>query len=254
MKGLRPSFSSLFLPVIGLALLSGLAPLPVRAQTSAPDTNAPAATNPAAATTPADTSTPPAPADAPMPAMAPLAPSVTPSQAQSPAQEEIKDIRPPFYFIHSLLWLWIPLAVLALVGLLFLVWHLFKPHRQLSAKTAYELTLEKLEQARALLREDNPMPYAVLVSETIRTYLGQRFRTPSTRRTTEEFLRLMETREGAPLADHRDLLRHFLQACDLVKFARYQPTLAELEEVQQRAVGFVTATKPQAGVPQGVAA
>ena len=67
------------------------------------------------------------------------------------------------------------------------------------------------------------MPYAVLVSETIRTYLGQRFQTPSTRRTTEEFLRQMEADPATPLAEHRDLLRDFLQSCDLVKFARYQP-------------------------------
>jgi hypothetical protein len=88
------------------------------------------------------------------------------------------------------------------------------------------------------------MPYAVLVSEAIRTYLGQRFQTPSTRRTTEEFLRQMENDTNTPLADHRDLLRHFLQSCDLVKFARYQPTLQELEQVQDRAYSFVTATKP----------
>jgi hypothetical protein len=104
--------------------------------------------------------------------------------------------------------------------------------------------MEKLEKARALLREEEPMPYAVFVSETIRSYLGQRFQSPSTRRTTEEFLRQMETDRATPLAEHRDLLRGFLQSCDLVKFARYQPTLTELKQVQQNATRFVTATKP----------
>ena len=102
-----------------------------------------------------------------------------------------------------------------------------------------------------MLREDYPMPYAVFVSETIRGYLGQRFETPSTRRTTDEFLRLMEKNPNTPLAEHRDLLRHFLQSCDLVKFARYQPTLEELEAVQQRAWNFVTATKPQSAPQNG---
>jgi len=139
--------------------------------------------------------------------------------------------------------LWIALAasVLALLVLLCL-W--LRPHRLISPKSAYELALEKLEKARALIREDDPMPYAVLVSETIRSYLGQRFQAPSTRRTTEEFLRQMEADRTTPLAGHRDLLRDFLQSCDLVKFARYQPTLTELEQVQQRATTFVTATKP----------
>ena len=164
--------------------------------------------------------------------------------AQAPPADNLYDIRPPFFFLHSWLWLWIALDVAAAVALLVLVWFWLKPQRLLSPKSAYELALEKLEKARALLREDNPMPYAILVSETIRSYLGQRFQAPSTRRTTEEFLRQMEADRATPLAEHRDLLRDFLQSCDLVKFARYQPTLTELEQVQQRATTFVTATKP----------
>jgi len=164
--------------------------------------------------------------------------------AQAPPADDLYDIRPPFFFLHSWLWLWIALDVAAAVALLVLVWLWLRPHRLLSPKSAYELALEKLEKARALLREDNPMPYAILVSETIRSYLGQRFQAPSTRRTTEEFLRQMEADRATPLAEHRDLLRDFLQSCDLVKFARYQPTLTELEQVQQRATTFVTATKP----------
>jgi hypothetical protein len=164
-------------------------------------------------------------------------------QASSPA-DQLEDIRPPYFYLHSWLWLWIAIAVFSAIALLILLWFLFRPRHLLSPKSAYELALEKLEKARALLREDNPMPYAVLVSETIRSYLGQRFQAPSTRRTTEEFLRQMEADGTTPLAEHRDLLRHFLQSCDLVKFARYQPTLTELEEVQQRATSFVRATKP----------
>jgi hypothetical protein len=161
-----------------------------------------------------------------------------------PAEDQLEDIRPPFFYLHSWLWLWIMLGVVAAVALLVLLWFWLRPHHVLSPKSAYELALEKLEKARALLREDNPMPYAVLVSETIRSYLGQRFQAPSTRRTTEEFLRQMEADRTTPLAEHRDLLRDFLQSCDLVKFARYQPTLTELKRVQQRATTFVMATKP----------
>ena len=143
-----------------------------------------------------------------------------------------------------LLWLLLALIVLRnpLAAIILAIWW---PRRQLSAKSAYELALEKLERARGLIREDKPMPYAVAVSETVRTYLGQRFNAPSTRRTTEEFLRLMQADRATPLAEHSDLLREFLQSCDLVKFARYQPRLAELEHVQKRARDFVLATKPQ---------
>jgi hypothetical protein len=159
--------------------------------------------------------------------------------------DDLQDIRPPYLFFG---WvgpaLWLLLALIALLILIAIVLAIWWPRRQLSAKSAYELALEKLERVRPLIREDKPMPYAVAVSETIRTYLGQRFHAPSTRRTTEEFLRLMQADRATPLADHRDLLRDFLQSCDLVKFARYQPRLAELEHVQQRARDFVLATKP----------
>jgi hypothetical protein len=164
----------------------------------------------------------------------------------SGASDDIDDIRPPYLFFgwaQPALWLLLTIVVLLiLIAILLAIWW---PRRQLSAKSAYELALEKLEKARALIREDKPMPYAIAVSETIRTYLGQRFESPSTRRTTEEFLRLMETDRATPLAQHRELLRDFLQSCDLLKFARYQPHLAELEQVQQRAREFVLATRPE---------
>jgi hypothetical protein len=170
-----------------------------------------------------------------------------PGQTTSPA-DQLYDIRPPFFYLQSWFWFWIVLGMISAVALLVLAWFWFRPHRLLSPKSAYELALEKLEKARALLREDDPMPYAVLVSEAIRSYLGQRFQASSTRRTTEEFLRQMEADRNTPLAEHRDLLRDFLQSCDMVKFARYQPTLTELEQVQQHATSFVIATKP---VPAG---
>jgi hypothetical protein len=182
------------------------------------------------------------------PAINPLAGIAGASSANGKA-DDIQDIRPPFFYLRPLIWLWVLLGVLVLAALAVLLWYLLKPLRERRAQTAYELALEKLERARALLSEENAEPYAVLVSETVRTYLGQRFHTPSTRRTTEEFLRQMQTDAHTPLAAHADLLRGFLEACDLVKFAHYQPGRDELEQVQQRAVSFVTATRPLEGVP-----
>lgn len=170
---------------------------------------------------------------------------VNPPTPSNPGQDEIADIRPPLFFLMAW-WPWILLAlgVLAFLGLAWLIWKWAARRGAMNPKTAYELALEKLEKARALMREEDPAPYAVAVSETIRTYLGQRFHSPSDRRTTEEFLRQMQQDTATPLAEHAELLGAFLRACDLVKFARYQPTLSELEEVQQRAVNFITATKP----------
>ena len=216
--------------ILFLGVLIAALPLAAQAQTNAPAEEAPvsAATN--------------------APAFISATPQVIPSQGAGQGlpqqQEDIEDIRPPFFFLHSWFWLWVALAVLAIVALGVFFLSKFLDKTAISPKTAYEMALEKLEKARALLREENPEPYAVAVSETIRTYLGQRFQTPSSRRTTEEFLRQMESDSTTPLAAHHELLREFLQSCDMVKFARYQPTLSELEQVQQRALTFVTATKP----------
>jgi hypothetical protein len=182
------------------------------------------------------------------PAMNPL-PGLAGAGGASGKPDDIYDIRPPFFYLKPLTWLWVLLGVLSALSLAVLLWFWLKPLQERRAKTAYDLALEKLERARALLDEENAEPYAVLVSETVRTYLGQRFHTPSTRRTTEEFLRQMQADSGTPLSAHADLLRGFLEACDLVKFAHYQPGRAELEQVQQRAVSFVTATRPVEGVP-----
>ena len=237
--------------------------------TMAPDTNSdlpPPAPAPNAATTTPSTdasmpstpvmSTPPAPdASAPTPGApaSSAAPNPLSSLAPGPAagangkQDDIYDVRPPYFYLKSWTWLWITLAVLALIALAVALWIWLAPTRARRAKSAYELALEKLEKARTMLNEKDPEPYAVFISETIRTYLGQRFHAPSTRRTTEEFLRQMQADTTTPLAAHRDLLRGFLESCDLVKFAHYEPGREELEQVQQRAVSFVTATRPLEG-------
>jgi hypothetical protein len=189
-------------------------------------------------------------ASVPAPAMNPLPGLSGASPAANSQPDDIYDIRPPYFYLKPLTWLWILLGVLAAIALAVGLWFWLAPLRTRRTKTAYEQALERLEKARGMLNEADPEPYAVFVSETIRTYLGQRFQTPSTRRTTEEFLRQMQADAGTPLlAAHRDLLRAFLEACDLVKFAHYQPGRDELEQVQQRAVSFVTATRPVEGAP-----
>jgi len=220
-----------------LGFLLSVAPLLSHAQTNTPDNSTTAPAAPAATNAPDLAPAPPA-------AAAPLSGQIVSPDGTASPPAEIEDIRPPFFYLHSWFWLWVALGIVSALALLVLLWFWFKPEKWLSPKSAYDLTLEKLEKARALLNVENPMPYAVFISETIRSYLSQRFRTPSTHRTTEEFLRLMETDQGTPLSAYRDLLRDFLRACDLVKFGRYQPDLSELEQVQQRAFTFVTATKP----------
>ena len=50
-------------------------------------------------------------------------------------------------------WLWVLLGAIAVIALAVVLWIWLKPMRILRPKSAYELALEKLEKARALLNE-----------------------------------------------------------------------------------------------------
>ena len=65
-------------------------------------------------------------------------------------------------------------------------------------------------------------PFYVELSDIVRNYLEGRFSLHAPDRTTEEFLR--EAADTSLLSpEHQQLTRSFLEQCDLVKFARFEP-------------------------------
>ena len=106
----------------------------------------------------------------------------------------------------------------------------------------HERARQKLQQALQFLYE--PVPFTVLVSDTIRLYLEERFTFRAPERTTEEFLH--ELQNSSHLTpDQKQTLGEFLSRCDLVKFARYEPTEMELRDLHAAAVRLVDETEPQ---------
>jgi hypothetical protein len=92
--------------------------------------------------------------------------------------------------------------------------------------------------------------YHTLVSDTIRRYLELRFQLRAPRQTTAEFLEAM--RQSPHLnADQRELLRGFLERCDLAKFARAEYSVPDCQATGAMAQSFVEQTKP---APEPVAA
>ena len=82
----------------------------------------------------------------------------------------------------------------------------------------------------------------------IRVYLEERFNLHAPDRTTEEFLG--ELREGAQLnQEHKALLENFLTKCDLVKFARDEPTEPELRGLLDAALRLIDETREIVGIP-----
>ena len=99
----------------------------------------------------------------------------------------------------------------------------------------------KLQQALALIGQ--PKPFCTVVSDTVRSYLEERFTFRAPERTTEEFLHELQA-TNLLLPDQKDSLGEFLKQCDLVKFARYEPREAELHNLHDSAVRLVEETEP----------
>jgi hypothetical protein len=100
-----------------------------------------------------------------------------------------------------------------------------------------------LEYALSLISE--PKPFSTAVSGAIRVYLEQHFQFHAPDRTTEEFL--YELQESNLLTTEQKLsLADFLASCDLIKFAKYEPTETELRALHAAALRLVNETEPRA--------
>jgi hypothetical protein len=158
---------------------------------------------------------------------------------------DIRDIKPPIDIPNGLEWLWYVLAALAIISVLFIVWKMWRiSGSQVSAEPmvpAHIRAKEALQKALEII--DQPKAFCILVSDTMRRYLEERFAFHAPERTTEEFLReLSET--NLLTADQKESLGRFLENCDLVKFAKYEPGENELRELHSSAVRLVEETEP----------
>jgi hypothetical protein len=158
---------------------------------------------------------------------------------------DIRDIKPPIEIHSGWEWLWWTLGALALFVIASLVWrYVHKRMTRISIAPpipAHVRAKQKLEEALALISQ--PKEFCVLVSDTIRFYLEERFDFRAPERTTEEFLReLGGTDLLAP--EQKESLGKFLESCDLVKFAKYEPRENELRELHGAAVKLVEETEP----------
>ena len=165
---------------------------------------------------------------------------------------DIRDIAPPVAIPSGYEWLWWGLAALALLTLAAWAWSARQKRRAqvfvVPPVPAHLRAKQQLQAALALINQ--PKPFVIAVSDTSRHYLEERFEFHAPERTTEEFLH--ELRRTALLTrDQKDSLGDFLQRCDLVKFAKYEPGEPELRELHGSALRLVEETEPAAGPNPG---
>ena len=161
--------------------------------------------------------------------------------------EDIRDIKGPMSLAGSLLWPWVFMALLLFLG--GIGWFVLKRKRTPEPLTPppppHVTALEALDNIDASgLAQQNVKEYHFLVSGVLRHYLEERFGFKAPEQTTEEFL-------GGVIQDHllrdaqKQLLKSFLEQCDLVKFARYTPSNRETRGVSQTTRDFINETKAE---------
>ena len=167
------------------------------------------------------------------------------SQAALNVANDIRDIKPPIVIPNGWEWLWITLGVLAGIAILFALWKWWqKKKANIPVEPpipAHIRAKQKLEEALALIAQAKP--FCVQVSDTVRMYLEERFDFRAPERTTEEFLRELGNTDLL-LPEQKTSLGGFLESCDLVKFAKYEPREEELRELHASALRLVDETAP----------
>mgnify|MGYP001601721920 CR=1 FL=1 len=158
---------------------------------------------------------------------------------------DIRDIAPPIEIPSGYEWLWWVGGIIIMLAALFAAWCYWQKRKTAKPLVieipAHERARRKLEAALNLF--DQPKPFCTIVSDAVRLYLEERFGLRAPERTTDEFLG--DLSRSAELSKvQKESLEQFLSACDMVKFARYEPQRPELEALYNSALRLIEETAP----------
>jgi hypothetical protein len=170
-----------------------------------------------------------------------------PPAATNAAPPEFQETLKPLIAIPNG-WLWffwiVGVLVLAVAG-----WLLWRYWRNRAATIRMPAPLPPHVRARRMLDHalsliSESKPFSIAGSGAIRVYLEERFEFHAPDRTTEEFLyELQESQLLTP--SQKQSLADFLAGCDLIKFAKYEPTETELRALHASALRLVNETEPR---------
>jgi hypothetical protein len=175
-----------------------------------------------------------------------MASSLTASTVQPPLGEppDLRDAKPPVAIPNVWLWVWIGLgtALLAAGAITALVLWLRRRNAPAPPAPTPPHIRARHRLAEALRLIQDPNAFCTEVSAALRDYLEERFDFHAPERTTEEFL--VELRATSRLAPaQKTSLGAFLESCDLVKFAKFEPPESALRELHECALRLVDETR-----------
>ncbi len=172
---------------------------------------------------------------------------IPPPSATVTATNDIRAIRPPVEVPNDWVWIWWVIGTLVLIGLVTsaILWWRKKQTAALTAPIIPPHVRAKHRLREALTLIHDPRLFCTAVSDALRIYLEERFNFHAPDRTTDEFLLELQA-SRLLLPDQKQSLSEFLQSCDLVKFARFEPTEAALRELHDSALRLVDETQYEA--------
>lgn len=85
----------------------------------------------------------------------------------------------------------------------------------------------------------------ISLTDIVRGYLEKRFKLPASKQTTEEFLEGINQKKGPLPKVQRPFLKEFMQASELVKFAKLPPDENTLNQALSKAEALVNETRPE---------
>jgi hypothetical protein len=172
---------------------------------------------------------------------------IIPPRTNAPAvalTNDIRPIKPPVPVPNPWSWVFASAGVLLLASIVVTAVLAALASR---ARRAFASPIPSHIRAReaidtAIHSINDPRAFVTAISTALRSYLEAHFHLRASESTTEEFLReLQMTTELTP--PQKQTLATFLDRCDLVKFARFEPNESALRELQDSALRLVHETQ-----------
>jgi hypothetical protein len=145
--------------------------------------------------------------------------------------------------------MYIIIAVLALLIIIAIILFVIRRYKKEKAiiLPSWAIALNDLHSLRSNIKSGNITLNSGFISLTdiVRGYLEKRFKLPASKQTTEEFLEGINKNSGPLPEIQRPFLKEFMQASELVKFAKLPPDENTLNQALSKAETLVNETRPE---------
>lgn len=140
--------------------------------------------------------------------------------------------------------------ILALVASFLLILFLWLKKRGKKKRfiPAHDIALQRLLPAQQLIDDHQVDTFVLLIDQTLRNYIYDRFAIHAREQTTREFItNLTDGEQSVPslLAENRASLQTWLAHCDMVKFAKATLTTEVMKEMVTNLRTFIESTRQE---------